>query len=327
LDRFGQSIVYKAAASVFENHSPWEMSDQSEHRLVSAARLRQLDSTTGQLPSEFALEHIYHSMEGLCLKMRLVKLQHLISLPRNHRYAILLGDAEEGRYKVAIPGDSTIFSLKPNNIDILSHLKGYTMSKNIITLKRHQIDILNAWKNIYVDPGSVYSMGASLGIREGKIGVARHKIPDRLLIGVTTSPDTIEFGFINLEEMIKMCQFSYQEQLLQCWNNNDMPYKNSDPSSETVLGSCNQFYAARSAKMLTEVNIDQECAALLLQALQNKEQSTQKHKRMETQKQASEKEVYERRESERRERYIYGSYICICIYTYTYIYFGTYMCL
>jgi len=224
--------------------------------------------------------------------MRLVKLQHLIALPRNHRNAILLGDAEEGRYKVAIPGDSAIFSLKAHNINFLPHLKGYTMSENIITLKQFQIDILNAWKNIYVDPSSVDSMGASLGVLEGEIGVARHKISDRLLIGVTTSPDTIEFGFIDLDDTSKICQTLVQEKLIQCWYNNDMPYKNSDLSSDVVLGSCNQFYAARATNMLTEVNIDKERAALLLQVLQKKEQS------------GSGNEVYERRESDRRERLI-----------------------
>jgi len=236
--------------------------------------------------------------------MRLVKLQHLIALPRNGRYAILVGDAEKGRYKVAIPGDSAIFSLKSNNINFLPELKGYTMSENIVTLKRHQIDIVDAWKNIYIDPGSVYSMGSSLGIKEGEIGIARHKIPDQLLFGVTTSSNTIEFGFINLDETRELSKVVCEKVLRRCWDDNDMPYTSSDPSSEKNIGSCNHFYAARSTPMPDDVGIDQKRAALLLQAAQERQESQHKQKMLEAQTKAPRLEVYERRQSERQERLV-----------------------
>ena len=203
------------------------------------------NASAGPLSGEFSLEPISLSMEGLCLEMRLVKLQHLVALPRNGRYAILLGEAEHGSYKVAIPGDGAIFGLNSKNINFLPELKGYTMSQNVLMLKRHRIDVLNAWKDIYVDPNSIYSMGSSLGVQPDDICSVRHKIPDQILFGVAESPCTIVFGLINIEEMDSISKRLHEKMLFMCWHTNDMPYRDPNPLSETPMRSCNDFYGTR----------------------------------------------------------------------------------
>lgn len=62
-------------------------------------------------------------------------------------------------WKVAIPGDINIFALKMNNIDFLPELYGRKLSKNITTLKKAKIDIVHAWKNVYIDPDAGGGLG------------------------------------------------------------------------------------------------------------------------------------------------------------------------
>jgi len=176
--------------------------------------------------------------------MRLVKLQHLNALPRNGRYAILMGEAQDGSYNVAIPGDAAVLGLQSKNINFLPELGGYTMSQNILTLKWYQIDVLTAWKDIYVDPNSIYSMGSMLGVQPDDICSVKHKIPDQVLCGAQVSPYTICFGLIDVEDMSPRFRREHEAMLFMCWRNNDMPYRVFNPLSQTQtqLGSCNRFY-------------------------------------------------------------------------------------
>lgn len=201
---------------------------------------------TPSVLEELTLEPVLESMEGLCLDMRLVRLQHLVALPRNNRYAILLGEARDGSYRVAIPGDAVIFGLKSKNIDFLPQLKGYNMCENIKTLKRHPIDVETAWKDIYIDPNSTYTMGEFLGVGPDEICGVREKISDRFLFGEQESASLVVFGLADTATMEKLSLTLHTTMLSMCWGRNDMPYRDLSPSSKTPLKSYSEFCKSRA---------------------------------------------------------------------------------
>jgi len=183
------------------------------------------------------------STKQLCLNMRLVKLQNLVQLPRNGRFALLLCEVED-RWKVAIPGDINLFSLSMNNIDLLEHMKGYTFGENIANLKANDFDICGSWENISIDPDAPGAMAEFLGIKGPGCKGRSEKVPDRILFAVRMSAQHLDFEFMDGGEESTMMQIALRKK----WSENDMPYTDTTGLRFlTGYGSCQEFYQLKDA--------------------------------------------------------------------------------